>query len=92
MESQKPSRLELYIEILRSLEKLKVSNIISLQEATNIGHAFLHHAMAFLEKQDLIKKENIGNEVIYTTTPRGGRVAAYFGEKPCEEPQELNFA
>jgi predicted transcriptional regulator len=87
----KLSRLELYMEILRSLEKLRCSNLLTIQEETNVEQAFLEQAMAFLEKQDLVEKENIANETFYKTTPRGSRVNRYFSQ--AKVPQEdFNFA
>jgi predicted transcriptional regulator len=86
MPTEKPSKLELYIEILRSLEKLQSSNILTIQEATNIEQTFLRRAMAFLEAQNLIRKENIENDTVYMTTPRGDRVSRYFTCGP--EPKQ----
>jgi predicted transcriptional regulator len=82
MPNQKPSKLELYIEILSSLEKLHSSNLITIQEQTNIEQAFLKRAMTFLENQNLVRKENIDNQVIYMTTERGDRVSRYFMGQP----------
>jgi predicted transcriptional regulator len=92
MESRKPSLLELYINILKSLEELKSSNLVDIQEKTNFEEAFLKHAMAFLEKQDLIRKENIKNETIYMNTPRGDRVTRYFKEMPQAHQEQFSLA
>jgi predicted transcriptional regulator len=81
MNTEKPSRLELYIEILRSIEKLHSSNIITIQEKTNVEQAFLAHAMNFLESQNLVRQERVDNQVVYMTTPRGDRVTKYFINK-----------
>jgi len=78
VKTQRPSRLELYIEVLASLEELQVANLLTLQEKTQIGPAFLKHAISFLEKQDLIRKENVGTQTLYKATPRGERVTRYF--------------
>jgi|WetSurMetagenome_2_1015567.scaffolds.fasta_scaffold1011186_1 predicted transcriptional regulator len=89
MSEQRPSRLELYIEILRALEKLQASNLITIQEATNLGQSFLCHAMNFLEEQNLIRKESVENQTVYMTTPRGDRISRYFTGEPQEvEPDE----
>lgn len=82
MKTQKPSRLELYIEILASLEKLEASNFITIQEKAKVGQAFLKHAIIFLEKQDMIKKETKENETVYLITARGDRVTRYFMQQP----------
>ncbi len=78
MKAQKPSRLELYIEILASLDKLQACNLITIQEKAKVGQAFLKHAISFLEKHDLISKENVEGETVYRSTPRGERVTRYF--------------
>jgi len=76
--NQKLSKLELYIEILSSLEKLCKSNLITIQKQTKIEQAILNRAMTFLESQNLVKKENVGNEVIYMPTELGNRISRYF--------------
>lgn len=86
MPTQKPSKLELYVEILRSLEKLQSSNIISIHEATNIEQAFLRRAMCFLEAQNLVRKESVENESFYSVTARGDRVSRYFAQGPSAAP------
>lgn len=75
MNADKPSRLELYLEILRIIETLRSSNLKTIQQETKVEQAFLTHAMHFIEKQNLIQKERIENQEVYTTTPRGDRVA-----------------
>jgi predicted transcriptional regulator len=74
----KPSRLELYIEILSSLEQLRQSNFITIQEKTKVEQAFLKHAMTFLENQNLVRKGKVDDETVYMTTERGDRVSRYF--------------
>jgi predicted transcriptional regulator len=86
MPTQKPSKLELYVEILRSLEKLQSSNILSIHEATNIEQAFLRRAMSFLEAQNLVRKESVENEAVYTVTQRGDRVSRYFTQPQSAQP------
>ena len=88
MESQKHSRLELYLEILKSLEELKKPSLVDIKEKTNAEETFLNHAMVFLEKQDLIRKENAENRIVYLNTPRGDRVTRYFKEMHQETIQE----
>lgn len=86
MPRQKLSKLELYVEILNSLEKLQSSNILSIHEATNIEQTFITRAMTFLEAQNLVRRENIENETYYTTTARGDRVSRYFTQGQTEDP------
>jgi hypothetical protein len=76
--NSQPSKLELYIEILSSLEQLRSSNFITIQEKTKVEQAFLKRAMAFLETQNLVKKESVEDEIVYMTTERGDRVSRYF--------------
>jgi predicted transcriptional regulator len=78
VKTQRPSRLELYIEILASLEELQTANFITLQEKTQICQTFLKQAIDFLEKQDLIKVEKIKNDTVYSATAQGERVTRYF--------------
>ncbi len=88
MRTQKLSRLELYLEILKSLEALQTANIIDLQAKTDIAQAFLEKAMCFLEAQGLVKKKSIDNATVYESTLRGDRVARYFMVKTQEVPPE----
>jgi predicted transcriptional regulator len=92
--NSKPSKLELYIEILSSLEQLRQSNFITIQEKTKVEQAFLKHAMAFLENQNLVKKKNVEDEIVYMTTERGDRVSRYFmgnGEEARTDPMRNFF-
>jgi predicted transcriptional regulator len=93
VKTQKTSRLELYVEILASLEKLQAANLITLQEKAKVGQAFLKHAISFLEKQDLIKKEKIEDKTVYLITSRGDRVTRYFmGQSQESERRENTMA
>jgi hypothetical protein len=87
--SQKMSRLELYVEILKSLELMRFSNLADIQEKTKVDDAILQSAMCFLEKQNLVSRENIENDIIYKSTPQGNRITRYFLKQSQEEP---NFA
>jgi predicted transcriptional regulator len=89
----KHSKLELYLEILSSLEKLRCSNIITLQEEIEVEQAFLEHALAFLEKHDLIQKDKIENRTVYSITLRGERITKYFTHKALTRTEdEFNLA
>ncbi|MGD6852473.1 MAG: hypothetical protein ACQCN6_10490 [Candidatus Bathyarchaeia archaeon] len=89
----KLSRLELYLEILSSLEKLRCSNLITLQEETELERAFLEQALAFLEKHDLVQKGTIENQIVYSTTLRGERITRYFTHKALAKTEnEFNLA
>ena len=82
------SRLELCLEILNSLVFLKLSKIVDIQEKINIEQSLLQNAMCFLERQNLVNKETIQNEILYKTTPRGDRITRFFNQ---EEAQKMNF-
>ncbi len=84
MKPKRPSRLELYLEILNSLDQLQVANAITIQEKAKVGRAFFKHAMDFLEKQDFILKENVEGETVYRITARGDRVSRYFSVQAKE--------
>lgn len=88
MQTQKLSRLELYVEILKSLETLQTANLLDIQEKTSLEQAFLKQAMSFLETQGLVKKTNTGDKTIYESTLRGDRVAQYFRVKSQEVPPQ----
>ncbi len=89
----KLSRLELYLEILSSLEKLRCSNLITLQEETEVEQAFLEQALAFLEKNDLVQKTKVENQTVYSTTLRGERITRYFTHKTLAKTEnEFNLA
>jgi predicted transcriptional regulator len=82
------SRLELYVEILSSLEKLRCSSLVTIQEETAMEQAFLVQALAFLEKQGLVQKEKIEDQTVYSATVRGDRVTRYFSQKPQATTEE----
>jgi predicted transcriptional regulator len=88
LSGQSLSRLELYIEILNSIEELQASSLLTLQEKNQIEKGFLLHAIDFLEKQGLIQKEYVGDNAIYSTTTRGERVTRYFSVHQQKVPHE----
>ncbi len=93
LKQQKPSRLELYVEILNSLEKMRNANLLSIQDETNIEPILLERAMTFLENQGLVQKTKIGNGVFYENTLRGDRITAYFRQNITQTSSEkLNYA
>ena len=78
MHNPKPSKLELYIEILKALQQHKASKLVDIQERTNVDDECLERAIVFLEKQNLVEKKNLKNKTVYQNTPRGERVTNYF--------------
>ncbi|MCW3999235.1 MAG: hypothetical protein NWE93_03250 [Candidatus Bathyarchaeota archaeon] len=92
MSAQNLSRLEICIEILKSLEELGSSDLRCIQNKTGIDPATLAAAVYFLEKQGLIKKDYIQDTAVYCTTVRGERVTRYFSEAtPQIQPEELTY-
>ncbi len=83
--SQKLSRLELYVEILKSMEGNQQTRIRDLQKKTNADKTSLVLAMDFLEKQGLIKENSAK---VYESTPRGLLVAKFFTERSQVVTQE----
>ena len=81
MAQQKLSRLELYVEILKSIEDQQQLKFVEIQEKTKVEKASLIYAIDFLEKQDLIKSKKIQNETVYQNTPRGLLVTKFFAER-----------
>lgn len=80
MQSIKPSKLELYLEILQSIETKKPTKLESIKKRTNLDPNFLNHAVTFLEKQNLVTKRNTNNQPSIRSTQRGERLTKYFSE------------
>lgn len=78
MKNPKISKLELYVEILRSLAKQKLARLSDIEQQTSADNQSLRQAMTFLEKQNLVQKISAENGVIYKSTQRGERVTKYF--------------
>ena len=78
--TQKPSRLEVYVEILKTIAQ-QPAKLGEIQTKTNIDRASIVHAIDFLEKQDLITKKIVKNEAVYENTSRGGLVTKFFTEQ-----------
>lgn len=92
MPSPKPSKLELYIEILKALQQHKASKLVDIQERTKVDDEFLERAIVFLEKQNLVEKKNLKNRTVYKNTLRGERVTNYFvAQTQCTSRQEFEF-
>jgi predicted transcriptional regulator len=80
MQSYKLSKLEIYLEILRSIDTKKPTKIESIKRRTNLDLNFLNHAVTFLEKQNLLTKRNTNNQPSIRSTLRGERLTRYFME------------
>jgi predicted transcriptional regulator len=88
MTTQKPSRLELYVEILNALGNQPQMKFTDLRQKTRIDNESLLYAINFLEKQGLITSGNVENETVYHNTPRGLIVAKFFANRKQVVPQE----
>lgn len=78
------TKLELYVEILRSLEKQELTRLSDIERKINMGNQALRQALAFLEKQNLVQKLSVENRIMYKSTPRGVRVTKYFSQHEQE--------
>lgn len=80
VQAPKPSKLELYLEILRSVEGKKPNKIEAIKRRTNLDDSFVSHAINFLEKQNLVEKRTNKDQATYKSTNRGERLSRYFIE------------
>jgi predicted transcriptional regulator len=80
----KTSKLELYVEILRSLEKQELTRLSDIEQKIGMGTQAVRQAMAFLEKQNFVEKLSVDNRIVYKSTPRGERVTKYFSQHDQE--------
>jgi len=73
------------------MEKLQACSLHTIQAETQVEKTHLARAIAFLEKQGLIRMETVQNQTVYCTTPRGDKVTQYFLEHTRQPAQqELN--
>ena len=84
MRNTKTSKLELYVEILRALEKQELTRLSDIEQKINMGNQAVKQAMAFLEKQNFVEKLSVDNRIVYKSTPRGERVTKYFSQHDQE--------
>ncbi len=84
MRNPKTSKLELYVEILRSLENQELTRLSDIEQKINVGNQAVKQAIAFLEKQNFVQKVNVDNRIVYKSTPRGERVTKYFSQHEQE--------
>ncbi|MGD6935195.1 MAG: hypothetical protein ACQCN5_13425 [Candidatus Bathyarchaeia archaeon] len=81
MQPTKPSKLELYLEILRAIETKKPTKLESIKKRTNLDENFVNHAVSFLEKQHLVEKRASKDQApSFRSTLRGERLSRYFME------------
>jgi predicted transcriptional regulator len=78
--SQKQTRLELYVDILKALGEKETLNIKAIQGRTNIEPIDLSVAIKFLAQQNLIQLHNVGKRIEYQNTHRGIRVFKYLSQ------------
>lgn len=80
MQQTKPSKLELYLEILKTIETRNPAKLDTIKRQTRLNENFLSHAVTFLEKQRLIEKNDYKKHLVYKSTQRGQRLLRYFAE------------
>ncbi|MGD6808191.1 MAG: winged helix-turn-helix domain-containing protein [Candidatus Bathyarchaeia archaeon] len=94
MQPPKPSKLELYLEILQAIETKKPAKLETIQKQTSLSETLLNNAVTFLQKQNLIEKRQTTDQPTYLSTQRGERLRKYFAELPCGTffvlPQDSN--
>lgn len=78
----KKSKLELYLDILKTLGQRRRLNLSYIVQVVNVEKTFLNERVDFLISQRLVEQTEIGKEVTYSMTQRGLRVFAYF-QKTC---------
>lgn len=75
----KQSKLELYVEILKTLNQ-RSQNSTNLLSEIKIDYNTMKNRMDFLMKQQLVTKRNCGNQVVFKNTKRGKNVLRFFNE------------
>jgi predicted transcriptional regulator len=77
--SMKPSKLEVYLEILKALKEQGQQKPSGLTCKPKIDPLITHDLLDFLAKQGLVTKACLGKRVTYKITGRGSNVLQYFG-------------
>ncbi len=90
LSNQKQSRLELYVEVLKTLGEAQSLNIKAIQGITKIDRPILSAAMKFLEQQRLVQPRSVSNGIVYKNTSRGIRVFRYLSEGARVSAEEIN--
>jgi predicted transcriptional regulator len=76
--SIKPSKLEVYLEILKTLKEQGHPKPSGLTYKTKIDPQIIDDRLGFLVKQGLVTKVCVGKRVTYKITRRGSNVLKYF--------------
>ena len=76
--SIKPSKLEVYVEILKALKEQGQQKPLGLTCHAKIDPQIMHDMLGFLVKQGLVTKTYLGTRVTYKITSRGSNVLQYF--------------
>jgi len=76
--SIKPSKLEVYLEILKTLKEQGQEKSSVLTSKAKIDPQTIHDRLGFLVKQRLVTKACLGKRVTYKITKRGSNVLEYF--------------
>ncbi len=79
MSSQRPSKLEQYVEVLKALGENEALNIGVIASKTGIDRVSVVLAIDFLEKQTLVQSTVVKGNILYRNTARGIRVFKFLG-------------
>jgi predicted transcriptional regulator len=74
----KPSKLELYLEILKTLNEHGQQKSSSLKHIAKIDPHIIHDQLDFLVKQGLVTSACLDKRVTCKITKRGSNVLKYF--------------
>ncbi len=76
----KPSKLEIYIGILKTIDQQRLPQLATIQDKTNVSIDYLRERVAFLVYRGLVEQKTSGDQVAYKNTRRGMSVLKYFEE------------
>jgi predicted transcriptional regulator len=74
----KRSKLELYVEILKTLNQRRSENLARILDEIHDNYTDMNDPLGFLIKQDLVEQRNTGKQGVYKNTQRGLNVLRYF--------------
>ncbi len=75
------SKLEMYVDILKLLEKMGPLKMIHIMYKTNFNGITLKEQLNFLIKQNLVEERTIKKrQVVFAVTQRGIKVTRHFQE------------
>jgi len=85
--------LEMYVDILKVLEKKGPLKLSHIMHEVNVKWSVLKGYLGFLIKQGLIEERVVGKSSVYANTPLGTAVIKFFTEKekalPVKEDSQI---